>query len=277
PVIGIAAAVVAGVVALGAAAYAVYANWGAITGFFGGLWSNVKSIFSMSIGDIGASIGYFVGYAIGSLYSFGTKALAFLTGRLPGILASGWSTAWNGFKVAIRAAFVTLPRMFFDFGAMIIQGLWNGIKSAPGRLWNAGVGMAHALSGGFRAANKIRSPSRVFMALGGHVMDGLTLGLAAQESEPVKRMDSLSRRLSAAIVTGSALPAMAMAAPGTGGAGAGSPSAAMAPASITFQIFGAPGQSEEAIAELVERKLRELGIGRPGPDSPSFGDRPDWE
>ena len=277
PVIGIAAAVVAGVVALGAAAYAVYANWGAITGFFGGLWSNVKSIFSMSIGDIGASIGYFVGYAIGSLYSFGTKALAFLTGRLPGILASGWSTAWNGFKVAIRAAFVTLPGMFFDFGAMIIQGLWNGIKSAPGRLWNAGVGMAHSLSGGFRAANKIRSPSRVFMALGGHVMDGLTLGLAAQESEPVKRMDSLSRRLSAAIVTGSALPAMAMAAPGTGGTGAGSPSAVTAPASISIQIFGAPGQSEETIAELVERKLRELGIAAPGPASPSFGDRPDWE
>ena len=275
PVIGIAAAVVAGVVALGTAAYAVYANWGAITGFFGGLWSTVKSIFSMSIGDIGASIGYFVGYAIGSLYGFGAKALAFLTGRLPGILASGWSTAWNGFKAAMRGAFVTLPKMFFDFGAMIIQGLWNGIKSAPGRLWNAGVGMAHALSGGFRAANKIRSPSRVFMALGGHVMDGLTLGLAAQESEPVKRMDGLSRRLSAALVTGSALPAMAMAATGAGGANAsGSPIAAPAP--ISIQIYGSPGQSEEMIADLVARKLRELGVGAP-PDSPSFADRPDWE
>ncbi|WP_294275791.1 phage tail tape measure protein [uncultured Sphingomonas sp.] len=275
PVIGIAAAVVAGVAALGGAAYLVYSNWGGIAAFFGGLWAGVKSIFTMSIGDIGASIGYFVGYAIGSLYDFGSKALAFLTGRLPGILSTGWSMAWSGFKTAIHAAFITLPAIFYDLGAMVIRGLWNGIKSAPGRLWDAGIRMAHALSGGFRAANKIRSPSRVFMELGGHVIDGLTMGLAAQESEPVQRMDSLSRRLTAAIVTGSALPGMAMAAPGAGGRGP-APVAA-APAPITIQIYGAPGQSEQTLAELVARKLRELGIGGPGPDSPSFADRPDWE
>lgn len=277
PVIGIAAGVVAGVVAIGAAAYAIYANWGAITGFFGSLWAGVKSIFNMSIGDIGASIGYFVGYAIGNLYNFGSRALAFLTGRLPGILASGWNIAWTGFKAAMTAAFTTLPRMFFDFGAMIISGLWNGIKSAPGRLWNAGVGMAHALSGGFRAANKIRSPSRVFMELGGHVVDGLSLGIAAQESEPVKRMDGLSRRLSAAIVTGSVLPAMAMAAPGAGAAGGRAPASITGPAPITIVINGAPGQSEATIADLVARKLRELGIGAPVAGSPTFADRPDWE
>ena len=107
---------------------------------------------------------------------------------------------------------------------------------------------------------------------------GLSAGIAAQESEPVKRMDSLSRRLSAAIVTGSALPAMAMAAPGTGGAGGrgATPIAAGLPP-ITFVINAAPGQSEEAIAEMVARKLRELGIAAPGAGSPSFGDRPDWE
>ena len=80
------------------------------------------------------------------------------------------------------------------------------------------------------------------------------------------------------IVTGSALPAMAMAAPGTGGAGGrgATPIAAGLPP-ITFVINAAPGQSEEAIAEMVARKLRELGIAAPGAGSPSFGDRPDWE
>lgn len=91
-------------------------------------------------------------------------------------------------------------------------------------------------------------------------------------------MDGLSRRLSAAIVTGSALPAMAMAAPGAGGAGGRGPApVATAPAPITIVINGAPGQSEEAIADLVARKLRELGIGALGGNSPSFADRPDWE
>ena len=91
----------------------------------------------------------------------------------------------------------------------------------------------------------------------------------------MQRMDSLSRRLTAAIVTGSALPVMAMATPGTGGRGLAS--VASAPAPITIQIYAAPGQSEETIADMVARKLRELGLGAPGPDSPSFADRPDWE
>lgn len=329
PVIGIAAAVVAGVIALGAAAYAVYANWGAISGFFSnlwsgvetrfasasavvtgifsGMWSGVKSLFSMSLMDIGTSVARFVGYALGSLYRFGSTAVGWLTGTLPGLLSagwtaawagltgaigaswtwlttrfpamlsSGWQIAWNAFTGAMRAAFITLPKMFFDFGAMIIQGLWNGIKSAPGRLWNAGAQMAHALSGGFREANKIRSPSRVFMALGGHVVDGLTNGIAAQESEPIRRMDTLSRRLSKAIVTSASAPALAMGTSATanGSTPGSGPIASSAP--ITIQIYGAPRQSEEALGEIVARKIAEIQRQQTATRSGSFADTPDWD
>ncbi|MFN3675427.1 MAG: phage tail tape measure protein [Sphingomonas pseudosanguinis] len=225
PVVGIAALVVGGIVALGAAAYLIYAKWGAISGWFGAQWTAIK------------------GHALSAI---------------------NW--------------FATLPDRFSTIGRQMIAGLVNGIlSSVPGlrSVVNAVAGMMPAAT---RKKLDIHSPSRVFAAIGGHIVGGLSAGIAAQESEPVKRMDSLSRRLSAAIVTGSALPAMAMAAPGSGGAGSRgvTPIAAGLPP-ITFEIYGAPGQSEEAIAEVVARKLRELGIVAPGAGSPSFGDRPDWE
>ena len=225
PVVGIAALVVGGIVALGAAAYLIYAKWGAISGWFGAQWTAIK------------------GHALSAI---------------------NW--------------FATLPDRFSTIGRQMIAGLVNGILSSVPGLRGVVNAVAVMMPAATRKKLDIHSPSRVFAAIGGHIVGGLSAGIAAQESEPVKRMDSLSRRLSAAIVTGSALPAMAMAAPGTGGAGGrgATPIAAGLPP-ITFVINAAPGQSEEAIAEMVARKLRELGIAAPGAGSPSFGDRPDWE
>ncbi|MES2421473.1 MAG: phage tail tape measure protein [Pseudomonadota bacterium] len=257
PIIGTVLAVVAVVALLAAGAYLIYKNWGAIGGFFTdlwtgiqtrlsaasdavngifrGMWSGVKSVFSMSLFEVYQSIAYFVGYALGSLVRFGSAALAWLTGTLPGIFATGWNTAWsaltgalsaswawlttrlpamlrggwnaawNAFKAALRAAFVTLPAMFYDFGSMIITGLWNGIKSAPGRLWNRGIALAKSLAGGFQAGAKIRSPSRVFMALGGHIIGGLNVGLDDGHDSAVGRIRRLTRNMAAA----AALPAIA--------------------------------------------------------------------
>jgi len=222
PVIGIALAVIAAVVGLGAAAYLIYAKWGGISAWFGAQWTAIK------------------GYA--------------------------WSTiTW----------FTTLPGQFAAIGRHMIDGLIGGITGKLAALKALIISAGSNVAGWFRRTLGIHSPSRVFRGFGGNIIDGLTLGIAAQESEPVQRMDSLSRRLTAAIVTGSALPGMALAAPGAGGRGP-APVAA-APTSIVVQIYGAPGQSEEALGDIFMRKLRELGFGVPGPDSPSFADRPDWE
>lgn len=329
PLIGITLGVVAGVVAIGAAAYLIYQNWGAIGGFFSdmwtgivsrftgaasavtgifrGLWSGVKSIFSMSLLDIYKNLSFFTGYALGTLFRFGTIAYNWLTGTLPGLLSSGWSAAWAmltgaisaswnwlttrfpamlasgwniawaSFKGAMRAAFITLPAMFFDFGVMIIQGLWNGIKSAPGRLWNAGVAMARALSGGFKKANEIHSPSRVFTRLGGHVVDGLTNGLARQEDEPVRRMDSLSNRLSKAIVTGSAIPALAMGAVPAGAITASPAGAAPAARTYNITINQLPGQDGPALARAVADELDRREREAAARTRSSYADPVDWE
>lgn len=266
PMVGIMAGVLVGVLAFAAAAYLIYDNWRAITGFFGGLWdgvqtrfaaagsaitgllgsiwSGVKAIFSMSLLDIARSVAFFVGYALGSLVRFGTAAYTWLTSTLPGLLASGWTSAWsaltdafssswawlttrlptvlaNGwnaawavFKAAMRAAFVTLPKMFFDFGAMIIQGLWNGIKSAPGRLWNAGKSLAASVTGGFKEGAGIHSPSRVFMGLGGFLMAGLDRGIVRGQSGPLARARRLADRMAEAMRVSLPVPTVGLPAPG---------------------------------------------------------------
>jgi len=205
-------------------------------------------------------------------------AAAYLIYAKWGGISSWFGAQWTAIKGYAWSAITwitTLPGQFAAIGRHMIDGLIGGITGKLAALKALVISAGSNIAGWFRRTLGIHSPSRVFRGFGGNIIDGLTLGIAAQESEPVKRMDSLSRRLTAAIVTGSALPGMAMATPGAGGRGP--TPVATAPAPITIQIYGAPGQSEETIAELVARKLRELGLGGPGPDSPSFADRPDWE
>ncbi|WP_061778835.1 phage tail tape measure protein [Sphingomonas sanguinis] len=242
PVIGIAVGVVAGVTAIGAAAYLLYKNWNSI-------WGEIRASAAGGIGGISAL-----------LLNFSPMGLL-----------------WRGFSALLGMMGVTLPARLTDAGRWMIQGLINGITEKLAALKALVISAGTNIATWFRRTLGIHSPSRVFAGFGGNIVDGLTLGIAAQESEPVKRMDGLSRRLSAAIVTGSALPAMAMAAPGPGGTGGRASAPIASPAPITIQIYGAPGQSETTIADLIARKLRELGIGAPVAGSPTFADRPDWE
>ncbi|WP_234387480.1 phage tail tape measure protein [Sphingomonas sp. STIS6.2] len=223
PVIGIALAVVAGIVAIGAAAYLIYANWGAIGGWFAGLWQGIKGTFAGAV---------------------------------------DW--------------FASLPTRFAQIGRDMISGLIRGIFGMFGSLKTTIVGVASSAAGWFKAKLGIHSPSRVFAGFGGNIVDGLTNGIAAQEGEPVKRMDRLSSRLTSAIVTGSAIPALAMG--GAAGAAPASPgTVSAAPRSYTIHINQQPGQDAQALARAVadelDRRDRETAARRRS----SFADTPDYE
>ena len=222
PVIGIALGVVAAVVAIGAAAYLIYANWGAIGGWFAGVWQGIKTTFAGAV-------------------------------------------SW----------FAALPTRFGQIGRDMISGLIRGIFSMFGSLKNTIVGVASSAAGWFKAKLGIHSPSRVFAGFGGNIVDGLTNGIAAQEGEPVRRMDRLSSRLTAAIVGGSAIPAMAMGAQaGSAGASAG---AARAASSYTIHINQQPGQDAQALARAVADELDRRERETSARGRSAFADRPDWE
>jgi TP901 family phage tail tape measure protein len=223
PVVGIALAVVAGIVAIGGAAYLIYANWGAIGGWFAGLWQGIKGTFAGAV---------------------------------------DW--------------FASLPIRFAQIGRDMISGLIRGIFGMFGSLKSTIVGVASSAAGWFKAKLGIHSPSRVFMGFGGHIVDGLTNGIAAQEGEPVRRMDRLSSRLTAAMVTGSAIPAMAVAGAGStasasaGNAGASSPS-------YVIHINQQPGQDSQALARAVADELDRRDRETAARGRSSFADTPDYE
>jgi hypothetical protein len=248
PMIGIALGVVAGVVALGAAAYALYQNWGAIGGWFAGVWSSIKAGFASGIAGVA-----------GMLLSFSPVGLVY-----------------GGVSALLSLFGVQLPARLAQAGQWMMRGLVNGLLSGLRWVVSAVTSVANTASGAFRRALGIHSPSRVFMGFGGHIVDGLTNGIAAQEGEPVKRMDRLSSRLSSAIVTGSAIPALAFAAsPGAAASPAGSATAA--PRTVTIHIHQQPGQDGQALARAVADELDRRERETAARSRSAFADTPDWE
>ena len=89
-------------------------------------------------------------------------------------------------------------------------------------------------------------------------------------------MDSLSNRLSKAIVTGSAIPALAM---GAVPAGAAASPAGAAPAARTYNITinQLPGQDGPALARAVADELDRREREAAARTQSSYADPVDWE
>ena len=275
-----------------------------------GAWGALTRGISTSVSWITTSLPAMLANGWATAWSAFTAAIGaswgWLTTRLPAMLASGWNIAWSAFKAAMTAAFVTLPTMFYNMGAMVVQGLWNGIKSAPGRLFEAGKRLAGSLAGGFRAGAQIRSPSRVFMALGGHIVGGLNAGLDRGHDGAVDRVRQLTRRMAAAavmpvigaagLVTPGTAAAEAFAArsadiritdtasrrPSSDTAGAGrgngtSPRAALAAMPpVTINIHPPAGADAQDIAAAVRVEWEKLMRQQVRTAASTFLDEPDW-
>ncbi len=251
PVIGIALAVVAGIVAVGAAAYLVYSKWDTIVARWNGLNANVRA----DIAAVRGAVGAFVGYVVDRWNALNARVGANIG--------------------ALRAYLASLPGMFVQLGSDMIGGLIRGILGNLAALKRTIVGAASAAADWFKQRLGIRSPSRVFMGFGGHIVDGLTNGIAAQESEPVRRMTALSRRLSAAIVTTGAAPALAM---GTGGAPPGG-AGGSAPAAVhyhTWHVVQKDGQSAEDLARTIADEFDRRGREQAAASRSSLSDLDEW-
>ncbi|BCA60230.1 phage tail tape measure protein [Sphingomonas sp. HMP6] len=222
PIIATVVGVIAVALLLAGAAYLIYKNWDAITGFFSGIWNRITNAFNIG--------------------------LTWLKGMVP---------------------------TFKSIGAMMLEGLLSMLS--PGRLmkhiWNMGV----AAIGAFKKVLGIQSPSRVFAALGGHVTGGLALGIDRGGAAPVQRLTRLSRRMTAAIAVGAAMPAMAGT---TGGASARPAIAAGAGQAVHneyhFHIVQQPGQDAHALAVAVRAEIERIKREEAARARASFADKQDW-
>lgn len=174
------------VTAIAGAAYLIYKYWEPITGFFAGMWAQVKTAFA---GGLLGVTGLIVNWSpLGAFYqSFATVL------------------SWFG---------IELPAKFTDFGANILRGLVNGITSSMGSVKDAISNAGSSTIAWFKEKLGIRSPSRVFAQLGDYTMQGLAVGLDRSEGAPLAKVSSLAQRLAQlgagiAIGTATALPASA--------------------------------------------------------------------
>ncbi|EIZ77782.1 phage tail tape measure protein, TP901 family, core region [Novosphingobium sp. Rr 2-17] len=228
PLIGIVAGVVAAVALLAAGAYLIYANWGAISGWFGALWETIKAKCSNALSVI---IQGFLNFTpLGLLLRAFTPALSYLRSL-----------------------------DFATIGRNLIQGLINGVTGMLGALKSTIVSTASSVANWFKEKLGIHSPSRVFMGLGGYVMAGLDQGLAQNASGPLSRITELSGQMTRALVAGTGVGAIAAASPaaaqpagppGAGSAGAGNHY------SISIKVEG--GAAAQDIADAVRKAIEQI-------------------
>lgn len=145
------------VLAIAGAAFLIYKNWAPISAFFVGIWNTIKTAFNGGIKGISALI---INWSpIGLFYSAFAKVLS-----------------WFG---------VDLPAKFTGFGAMILEGLKNGILSKVNAVKDAITGAVSGVIDKAKGILGIHSPSRVFMGIGGYTMQGMANGIANANGLPI--------------------------------------------------------------------------------------------
>lgn len=178
PLIGIVAGIVLGIGLLAAAGYLIYENWGAITTWFSGIWTEIQGYFNGGIAGIAAMLVNFS--PMGLLYA--------------------------GFAALMNWLGVSMPSRLSQAGSDLMQGLINGITGRLSALKSTIVGAANSAVSWFKEVLGIHSPSRVFASLGGFVMEGLDEGLADGSAAPLRSVGDLSNRMTDAFSPSVAVP-----------------------------------------------------------------------
>ena len=146
----------------------------------------------------------------------------------------------------------------------MMQGLLMALN--PMLLVNKLLSIAKTGITAFKNYFGIKSPSRLFMAMGAHMTNGLALGIDGGGGRPLASM----RRLAGRIAGGAAAGAVA-ATP----AAAATPGAAGASYHYEFHIHAGPGQNAKDIAEEVRKVMEDLDRERRAQARASFRDDED--
>lgn len=178
-------------------------------------------------------------------------AIGAAIGLLAYLVYSNWDkirgafvAGWNWVKSTLAAA----PSWLTTIGKQMMQGLLMAIN--PMALAIKLIDVAKNGITAFKNYFGIKSPSRLMMQMGGHVATGLAQGIDGGSGKPQRAMG----RMAAGVARAGAV-SLSPIAPASGGVQQGS--AMGAGGSITIQVYGAPGQSVEELANVVMRKIEQ--------------------
>ncbi|MCX8016655.1 MAG: phage tail tape measure protein, partial [Rhodocyclaceae bacterium] len=139
-------------------------------------------------------------------------AAAYLVWRHWDVIGPQLAAVWQTVKAAFADAWAwisAVPQRMLAVGQQIIDGLLAGLRQRWETLKASVSGIASGIADTVRGALGIRSPSRVFADIGGHLMGGLQQGIERAAALPLAAMRSVAGALAVPITAG----AVSMASP----------------------------------------------------------------
>ncbi|MEZ2744291.1 phage tail tape measure protein [Halopseudomonas bauzanensis] len=250
-------AVIAAIALLGIAAWMLWRNWDGVVGGLKALWADMVAVAHSAFN---ALLTFFNGIWSEIKTAFDGGILGIST------LIINWSPLglfYKAFAGVMSYFGVDLPGKFTEFGGMLMSGLVTGIKNGLGAVKNAVTGAGDQAIGWFKDKLGIRSPSRVFAALGDDTMAGLQAGLDRSQDGP----------LASILKAGKAMAGAGALALGIGGAGqalavdgrpplqSGSAPVVVQGDTITIQLTAPAGTDSAELERMINRVMdrRERG------------------
>lgn len=178
-------------------------------------------------------------------------------------MREGLQAQMQGIGTFLSAFFGELPQKMLAWGAALLDGLIQGIKSKVGAVKDAISGAAGGAIDWFKEKLGIHSPSRVFAELGQFTMQGFAGGLDRGQDGPLARLagfgDQLRRVAAGLVLAPLAAPALAFdTRPPLAAAAAGASAAGGGVHIGAIHIHAAPGMDAEAIARAVRQEIERL-------------------
>ena len=191
----------------------------------------------VGIAGVIAGIPLLIGLAVAAFVALGVAIYANWDSIVAGV-QSGWET--------VKSYFSSMPEWMQNIGSMMMTGLLAAIN--PLALGAKLISMAKNGITAFKDYLGIHSPSRLMMEMGGHITDGLGMGVDQGAGRAQQSMRSLAGGM-----VGAGARQLAPSAP--------RPRQAAAPAQYHFHIKQAAGEDSESlarrIAELLEKAKRQ--------------------
>jgi len=213
-------------------------------------WDRIKSAFRSGISYLGTAWAW--------LKANGRRMLEFSgpIGRAALVIWDNWATIKRAFGGALSFIW-GLHTKFFAAGKAIVDGLVNGIKSRAAAPAMFMKNMTVAMWKQTKDFLQVKSPSRLFMAMGGHVAQGLAIGIDRGGRDAIGSM----RRVAGGVAAAGAMaisPAMAGGPLQPASRAPIGATSAQAPMHVEIHIHARDGQDPKEIAKQVMRELEKL-------------------
>lgn len=244
---------------IGVAAYLIYSHWDAIKGYFTRNWTFIRNLM------LGAMV----------IFTPWLAAIVFVAKKIYDnwdAISSGIrnavTTIWSYVQPAVAPILNILTTIeglkarFLNIGVDLMRGLLKGIWEGAKAVLTGVGNIASSIGARFAKVLDINSPSRVFMAMGGYITDGLASGIDRGRKDPMRSVSDM-----ASGVAGSGIAPIARAG---GSAGSSASSFQFGPGSIV--INGTAGQSAQSLAEAVIAEMRKLSDQAGASRRSSFSD-----